>query len=151
MNNILSLLGLANKAGKLEIGEEPTGAAARAGQAKLVLIAADAADNTVRRARHFAQSGGAAAIGIPFTKEELGGVVGRNSCAMLALTDAGLAAAFLKKLAAEQPEKYGEVLARMEEQAQKTQLRRRETLAHTKNIRTGKKHKPRASGGGAPR
>ena len=50
---ILHLLGLAKKAGRLEIGEEPVGAAARAHQARVLLLAADAAPNTVRRAAHF--------------------------------------------------------------------------------------------------
>ena len=36
---ILHMLGLARKAGRLEIGEEPVGAACRARQAKLVLLA----------------------------------------------------------------------------------------------------------------
>ena len=39
---ILHLLGLAKKAGRLEVGEEPVGALCRARQAKLVLLAADA-------------------------------------------------------------------------------------------------------------
>ena len=54
---ILHLIGLAKKAGKLEIGEEPVGAACRARHAKLVLLAADAAPNTVRRAAHFGEAG----------------------------------------------------------------------------------------------
>ena len=56
---ILHLLGLAKKAGRLEIGEEPVGAAARAHQARVLLLAADAAPNTVRRAAHFGEAGGA--------------------------------------------------------------------------------------------
>ena len=36
---ILHLLGLARKAGRLEIGEEPVGAVCRARQARLVLLA----------------------------------------------------------------------------------------------------------------
>ena len=35
---ILHLLGLAKKAGRLEVGEEPVGALCRARQAKLVLL-----------------------------------------------------------------------------------------------------------------
>ena len=38
---ILHLIGLAKKGGKLEVGEEPVGAACRARQAKLVLLAGD--------------------------------------------------------------------------------------------------------------
>ena len=54
---ILHLLGLAKKAGRLEIGEEPVGAACRARQARLILLAADAAPNTCRRAAHFGEAG----------------------------------------------------------------------------------------------
>ena len=50
---ILHLLGLARKAGRLEAGEEPVGAACRARQARVILLAEDAAPNTVRRAAHF--------------------------------------------------------------------------------------------------
>ena len=50
MDKLLNLIGLAKKAGKLEVGEEPVGAAARSKHARLILIASDAADNTRRRA-----------------------------------------------------------------------------------------------------
>lgn len=96
----MHLLGLARKAGRIEVGEEPTGAACRARKARLLVLAADAADNTTRRAEHFAQAGNTLCVRIPFTKDEIGGAVGRGSCAMAALTDAGMAAGLLKKLAA---------------------------------------------------
>ena len=103
---ILHLLGLAKKAGRLEIGEEPVGSACRARQARLLLLAADAAPNTYRRAAHFGQAGNVLWLQLPFTKEELGFILGRSSCAMLALTDAGFAAAVSEKLRARDPEKY---------------------------------------------
>ena len=56
-NAILSLIGLSKKAGRLEVGEEPVGAAARARHAKLLLVASDAAANTRRRCAHFAEAG----------------------------------------------------------------------------------------------
>ena len=95
---ILHLIGLARKAGRLEIGEEPVGAVCRARQAKLVLIAGDAAPNTFRRAAHFGEAGNVLWLSIPQTKAELGACLGRSSCAMLALTDVGFASALLKKL-----------------------------------------------------
>ena len=104
---ILHLLGLAKKAGRLEIGEEPVGAAARAHQARVLLLAADAAPNTVRRAAHFGEAGGALWLQMPFTKAELGEQLGRSSCAMLAVTDFGFAAALAEKLAARDEERYG--------------------------------------------
>ena len=88
---ILHLLGLARKAGRLEIGEEPVGAVCRARQARLVLLASDAAPNTCRRAAHFGEAGNVLWLEVPFTKAELGFALGRGSCAMLALTDAGFA------------------------------------------------------------
>ena len=71
MNNMLSMLGLAKKAGRVEIGEEPVGAAARARDARLILLASDAADNTLRRARHFAEAGACLLTQIPATKDEV--------------------------------------------------------------------------------
>ena len=89
---ILHLLGLARKAGRLEIGEEPVGAACRARHARLLLLACDAAPNTRRRCAHFGQTGGVLWLDLPYSKEDLGFQLGRGSCAMLAVTDAGLAA-----------------------------------------------------------
>ena len=50
MDSIPSLLGLALRAGRLAVGEEPVGAACRGHKAYLLLLASDAADNTIRRA-----------------------------------------------------------------------------------------------------
>ena len=50
MDSVLHLLGIARKAGRVEVGEEPVGAAARARQAKLILVAGGAAENSDRRA-----------------------------------------------------------------------------------------------------
>ena len=57
MERILSMIGLAKKAGLVEIGEEPVGSAARAKHARVILVAGDAAASSVRRAYSFAQSG----------------------------------------------------------------------------------------------
>ena len=62
---ILHLLGLARKAGRLEIGEEPVGAACRARHARLLLLACDAAPNTRRRCAHFGQTGGVLWLDLP--------------------------------------------------------------------------------------
>ena len=135
---ILHLLGLAKKAGRLEIGEEPVGAACRARQAKLVLLAQDAAPNTRRRAAHFSQAGKGPCLETPFTKGELGLVLGRSSCAMLALTDAGFSAAVVEKLAVRDPDKYGPAAARLREQADRVLQRQKEQRQHEKNLREGR-------------
>lgn len=102
--NALGLLGLARRAGKLELGEEPVNAACRSGRAVLVLLAADAAENTARQAQRLAQAAKAPCVRTVFPKAELGAGLGRASCAVLALTDHGLAAAFLKKSAGPVPQ-----------------------------------------------
>ena len=101
--NALGLLGLARKAGKLELGEEPVGAACRGRQARLVLLAADAAENTAAKAQRLAKAANARCVRIPSNKEELGNALGRSSCAVLALTDEGFAKALCRKLEEEAP------------------------------------------------
>ena len=139
MNSILSLLGLAKKAGRLEIGEEPVGAAARARDARRILLASAAAENTVRRAGHFAEAGACLLAQIPADKEALGSAVGRTSCAMLAVTDIGFADAVGKKLAALDAAKYGALSEKLSVKAARAKERKNEQARHDKNLRTGKK------------
>lgn len=113
-NNILSLLGLALRGGRLAVGEEPAALAAKAKQARLLLVASDAAGNTLRRTEHLAEEGHCLWLTLPFTKAELGGALGRGSAAIAALTDVGLAAAVAERLAQLDPERYGEAAARMD-------------------------------------
>ena len=139
MNKVLGLLGLAKKAGQLEVGEEPTGAAARAKDARLLLIASDAADNSYRRLRHFADAGACLYAKLPCTKDELGSALGRTSCAMVAVTDVGFATAITEKLAEDDAAQYGEIAEKLRIKAQRAAERRKEMEQHEKNVRTGKK------------
>ena len=138
---ILHLIGLAKKAGRLEIGEEPVGAVCRARQAKLILVAGDAAANTCRRAAHFGEAGNVLWLSLPHTKDEIGFTLGRSSVAMLALTDIGFAASLVKKLSAANPEKYAAASAALDTKATKALQRQKEQRQHEKNLRQGK-HKP---------
>ena len=99
MDPILSMLGICRKAGKIQPGEEPVDAAVRARDARLLLLAADAADNTARRCARFAEVGQCLWLRIPESKYELGRALGRGSCAILAITDTGLALAVAQRLA----------------------------------------------------
>ena len=135
---ILHLLGLARKAGKLELGEEPVGALCRARHARLVLLADNAAPNTYRRAAHFGEAGNVLHISLPHTKEELGFHFGRGSVAIMALADAGLAASLLKKLAAMDSTRYGPAAEQLQVKADKMLQRQREKRQHEKNLRMGK-------------
>lgn len=139
MDNILHMVGLAKRAGRLEVGEEPVGAACRARDCRLILVARDAADNSFRRVRHFADAGQCLWISVPYTKDELGSAVGRTSCAMLAVTDVGFAEAIVKKLAAVDPEKYTVTAEKLSIKAQRAAQRRQEQRSHEKNLQRGGK------------
>ncbi len=136
---LTGLLGLARRAGKAELGEEAVSDAALAHRARLILTASDAADNTLRRLERAAGIGNAVYFSIPMTKAELGGALGRPTCAAVALTDVGLAAAALEKLSRIDPRRYGEASQALTRKAEKTARRRREKL---RSRRGATKNKP---------
>lgn len=138
MSKALGILGLAKKAGYIEIGEESAGIAARAKKARVLLTAGDAADNTIRRIDNYAERCGMPHIKLKYTKLELGTALGTTSCAALALTDIGMAASFAEKLEAESPGEYTEALEALETKSARILQRKKETLAHERNIRKGK-------------
>ncbi len=139
MDPILSMIGICRKAGRIEAGEEPVDAAVRARDARLLLLAADAADNTARRCAHFAEVGQCLWLRIPESKYELGRALGRGSCAILAITDTGLALAVAQRLAEHDPAKYDEAVAKLQVKAQRARERQEEQLRHEKNLRQGKR------------
>lgn len=119
---VLSVLGLARRGGNLAMGEEPAAEACRTGRARVVLLAADAADNTVRRARRLAGEK-VPLVQLPQDKGQVGFALGRASCAVLAVTDPGLAALALAKLAGEDEERYAQTAALLERRAQQARKR----------------------------
>ena len=137
MDKALNYLALARKAGLAELGEEPVGAAARAGKAHLIVVASDASDHSWRRARSFAAGTSQQCLRLSYTKDELGQAIGRDALAMAAVTDAAMALALVRSL--EQPEKYGSEIAVLEEKVRREKQRRSEQKAHQKNVRMGKK------------
>lgn len=137
MDRALNYLALARKGGRVELGEEPVGAAARALKARLIVVASDAGDHTWRRAKSFSAGTDQPCVKLPYTKDEVGLAVGRTSLAIAAFTDPALALAFLKALPT--PEKYAEELASLEKRTQRVQQRQREAKAHEKNVKKGKK------------
>lgn len=114
--NILSLLGLSLRGGRLAVGEEPVEAVARARDARVLLLAADAAEGTRRRCEHFAQAGDCLWLQLPFTKAELGRALGRTAVAITAVTDVGRRR-LLHRLAELDPEQYADAADRMDVKA----------------------------------
>ncbi len=96
-NKILSLAGLAMKAGKVASGEFATEKAVKSGLARLVLVAGDASDNTKKM---FANMCDYYKVPLYYygDKETLGAAIGRQYRASLALTDEGFAEAVTKEI-----------------------------------------------------
>ncbi len=136
MDRSLNYLALARKAGRIELGEEPVGAAARAQHARLVIVAQDASDHTWRRAKSFVAGTNQQCVKIPYSKDDMGMAVGRTSLAIAAMTDPAMALAFLKSLG--QPETYKEVMENLDKRTQRILQRQKEEKAHQQNKRFGR-------------
>ena len=138
MDKALNYMALARKAGRIELGEEPVGAAARSQHARLVIVAQDAGDHTWRRAKSFVTGTEQLCIKVPFTKDQLGQAIGRTSLALAAFTDPALALAFVKAL--EHADE--EVIRQLEVRAQRIAKRQKEAKAQQRNRRFGRKRNP---------
>lgn len=137
MDKALNYLGLARKGSLVELGEEPVGGAARAGHARLIIVAKDASDHTWRRAKSFAAGTDQQCLRVNFTKADLGLATGRQELAMAAFTDVPLALAFAKALPPDA--QVAAVVESLEQRAQRQKQRKKEAQAHRRNVRMGKK------------
>lgn len=99
-NKVLSLIGLATKAGKTVSGEFSTEKAVKSGKAYIVIVAEDASANTQKKFRNMCDF-----YEVPFyvlgDKFTLGKAMGKEFRASLALLDANFSAAVTKELARE--------------------------------------------------
>ena len=139
MDKSMKYLGLARKAGKAELGEEPVGAAARALHAHLIIVASDASDHTWRRAKSYVAGTPQQCIRVPYTKDEIGFIIGRTSLAMAAITDPALALSFVSALG--EPAKYADAIAYLTEKVDRLRQRQKEEKAHQRNLHRGRKKK----------
>lgn len=96
MNKILSLIGLATKAGKTVSGEFSTEKAVKSGTACLVLVSEEASANTKKKFQNMCTW---YEVPIYFygTKEDLGSAMGKQFRASMAVTDPGLSDAIVKQ------------------------------------------------------
>lgn len=97
-DKVLSMLGIAAKAGAVASGEYQTEHAVKSGEAYLVLVANDASENTKKMFRNMCEF---YEIDIIFygNRESIGHSIGKEFRASLAITDEGLAKTICKKLA----------------------------------------------------
>lgn len=102
-NRVLSLVGLATKAGKTVSGEFSTEKAVKSGKAGLVIVSEEASDNTKKKFQNMC-----AYYEVPIyffgTKDELGRAMGKEFRASLAILDEGLGNALRKQLENQNPD-----------------------------------------------
>ena len=100
-DKVLSYLGLATKAGKIQSGEFSTEKSVKSGKAALVIVAEDASDNTKKKFKNMCSF-----YEVPFyvydTKIALGACIGKEFRASLALEDPGYCKAIEKQMNSEQ-------------------------------------------------
>lgn len=96
-SRVLSLVGLATKAGRTVSGEFSTEKAVKTGEARLVIVSEEASDNTKKKFQNMC-----AYYKVPIyfygTKDELGRAMGKEFRASLAVLDAGLGNAMKEQL-----------------------------------------------------
>ena len=133
----LGYLSLARKARRIEAGEEPVGAICRAHKARLVLVASDAGEHTVRRAASFVAGTEQPLLRLTCDRDTLGAAIGLTTCAIAAISDIRLALAFVQALDPE--ERPEELVTVLTQRAARAEQRQKEARAHEKNLRQGKK------------
>ena len=96
-DKVLSLIGLATKAGRTASGEFMTERETKAGRAVLVIVAADASDNTKKKFRDMCEF-----YQVPLyfyaDRDTLGHAMGKEFRASLAILDEGFAKTIQKHL-----------------------------------------------------
>lgn len=96
---ILSLLGLAQRAGKTLSGEFSIEKTIRSGKIHCLIVASDASDNTRKNYRDMCKYHGVAYFEI-LSKEAISKGIGKENRAAVAVTDTGIAESLMKLLRA---------------------------------------------------
>lgn len=98
-DKVLSLIGLATKAGKTVSGEFATEKEVKTGRASLVIVATDASDNTKKKFKNMCEF-----YEVPISfyedKDALGHAMGKEFRASLAVLDEGFSKGIMKQLKA---------------------------------------------------
>ena len=100
MNRAYSMIGLANKAGKLVSGEDAVRNSIRSGKVKLAILAEDASANTKKRFTNSAAFYNIALVTWGL-KEELGNCIGKSQRSIIGIIDENFSKSVKEKLEAE--------------------------------------------------
>lgn len=138
MKSSLSFLGLAKKCGRLTIGDDAVTTAVVTKKARLIITAVDAGEHALRRANNLTAQSGIPHLILDETKDELGLSAGRNSVAIAAITDMGMAASFVQKYNTETG-KHDELSAELTAKAER--FARRKKITEDRKSKTGKRRK----------
>ena len=120
---VLRMLGLARRAGKLAYGDELVREVCFAHKARCVFLAGDAGASTAKKGAYYAEKANVPCVQLPHGKIELGTAVGKSGCAIVAVTDIGLASSAVEKLASEH-EEYAETAKLLSEKNARIQSRK---------------------------
>ena len=141
MSKALNYLGIARKSGGIETGEDNSSGLVKAGKARILIVASDTSDGAKRRAEGYVYETGTILVEVPFTKDEIASITGKSGCSMAAITDLGLAGAFLKALADESPERFLESYERIKALQQRIDKRKSEKSKAVSGRKTGIRRK----------
>ena len=120
---VLRMLGLARRAGKLAYGDELVREVCFAHKARCVFLAGDAGASTAKKGAFYAEKANVPCVQLPHGKIELGTSVGKSGCAIVAVTDIGLASSAVEKRASEH-EEYAETAKLLSEKNARIQSRK---------------------------
>jgi ribosomal protein L7Ae-like RNA K-turn-binding protein len=95
---VMQMLSISSKAGKVASGEFQCEEVIRKGSACVVLVSADASDNTCKKFSNKCEFYGVPFYKLSCDKEVLGRTIGKEKRSCVAVTDEGLAGALLKNL-----------------------------------------------------
>ncbi|MBP2642466.1 MAG: ribosomal protein L7Ae/L30e/S12e/Gadd45 [Firmicutes bacterium] len=96
-HKLISLLGLAQKAGKVSSGEFAIEKAVRSGKARMILVAADATANSKKSYTDLARYYEVNCYEV-LSKEVIGTAIGKSARAAVTVTDMGFSKAILEVL-----------------------------------------------------
>jgi len=141
MSKALNYLGIARKSGAIETGEDNSSGLVKAGKARVLIVASDTSDGAKRRAEGYVFETNTLLVEVPFSKDQIAGITGKSGCSMAAITDLGLAGAFLKALAEEYGENYSGAYETVRETMERVQKRKAGKTAAVRGSKTGIRRK----------
>lgn len=97
-DNVLSFIGLARRAGSLELGADKVYEMASIGKAKLVILADDVSGNTVNAVKNTCVRKEIPIIKADCSMDVLGPAVGFKQCGVVTITDTGFALSLAEKM-----------------------------------------------------